>query len=234
MEISEYFHLNFTLLGSLSCRYSLFYTFYDIGYLLCQVPCILLVLQPSFAPYFILVMELGWAVITFAQSNLNSANSMYGCRFMLGILETPVSSGLFFIFSSWHRPNELFKRAGIQYMSFSLRGIFSRQLQIAAYKNLNGVRGLAGWRWLFILDGCISLLIAILGFALFPGLLAAKKPWQITKDEHDIARKRVKDKGIKQSRPSIFNKTILKRVFTKWHFYLAVLCYTLYGGSGIK
>ena len=113
-------------------------------------------------------------------------------------------------------------------MSFSLGGIFSGQLQAAAYKNLNGVHGLAGWRWLFILDGCISLPIAMLGFALFPGLPAAKKPWWMTKEEHDVARRRVNDEGIKQSRPSIFNKTILKRVFTKWHFYLAVLMYTLY------
>jgi len=173
-------------------------------------------------------MEVCWALLTFGQAAVKNVNQVYGCRFALGVLETPVSSGLFFIFASWYRPSELFKRAGVWYTSFALGGIFSGQLQAAAYRNLNGVNGIAGWRWLYILDGCISLPIAMLGFALFPGLPAAKKPWWMTKDEHEMARKRVKDAGIKQSRPSVFSKVLLKRVFTKWHFYLAVLLYTLY------
>ncbi|KAE9376298.1 MFS general substrate transporter [Stipitochalara longipes BDJ] len=212
-------------------QYSLFHTFYDLGYLLCQIPCILLVSRPSFATYFIPCMEVCWALITFGQAAVKNVDQVYGCRFALGVLETPVSSGLFFIFASWYRPSELFKRAGVWYTSFALGGIFSGQLQAAAYRHLNGVNGIAGWRWLYILDGCISLPIAILGFALFPGLPAAKKPWWMTRDEHEMARRRVKDAGIKQSRPSIFSKVLLKRVFTKWHFYVAVLLYTFYLSS---
>jgi hypothetical protein len=67
-------------------------------------------------------------------------------------------------------------------MSSSLGGIISGQLQAKAYKYLNGVGGLAGWRWLFILDGCISLPIAFIGFLLFPGIPAAKKPWWMTEE----------------------------------------------------
>jgi len=126
-----------------------------------------------------------------------------------------------------YRPNELFKRSGVWYMSYSLGGIFSGQLQAKAYRYLNGVGGLAGWRWLFILDGCISLPIALLGFLLFPGLPAAKKPWWMTEDEHAMARRRVKDEGIVQSRTNIFSRALLKRLFTKWHFYIAVLLYSL-------
>ena len=209
------------------CRYSLFHTFYDIGYLMCQVPCILLVSRPAFATWFIPTMEVCWAIVTFLQAGLKSANEIYGARFVLGILETPCSSGLFFIFASWYRPSELFKRAGMWYVSSAIGGIFSGNLQAAAYATLNGKLGLAGWRWMFILDGAISLPIAALGFALFPGVPAAKKPWWMTKDEHEMARKRCIDAGIKQSRAKVFTKTILTRCFKKWHFYLAVLIYTL-------
>jgi MFS family permease len=113
-------------------------------------------------------------------------------------------------------------------MSFSLGGIFSGQLQAKAYKLLNGIGGLSGWRWLFILDGCISLPIALLGFALFPGLPAEKKPWRMTEDEHALAKRRVKDEGIVQSRANVLSRALLERLFTKWHFYLAIALYTLY------
>jgi MFS family permease len=206
----------------------LFHTFYDLGYLLCQIPCILLVSRPAFATYFIPSMEVCWALLTFLQAGLKTAEQIYGARFVLGVLETPVSSGLFFIFASWYRPSELFKRAGVWYMSSALGGIFSGNLQAAAYNTLNGKHGIAGWRWLFILDGCISLPIAFIGFLLFPGLPMAKKPWWMTRDEHEMARRRVKDEGIGQSRVTVFTKAILKRVFKRWHFYLAVFLYVLY------
>lgn len=38
-------------------------------------------------------------------------------------------------------------------MGNSLGSIFSGYLQAAAYRNLDGVYGRAGWRWLFIVQG---------------------------------------------------------------------------------
>lgn len=48
---------------------------------------------------------------------------------------------------SWYKKEELFKRAGVWFMGNSLGSMFSGYLQAAAYTGLNGVHGLAGWRW---------------------------------------------------------------------------------------
>ena len=61
-------------------------------------------------------MEVLWSILTFAQSRVSNAASIYVTRLLLGILETPVASGSLFIMSSWYKPEELFKRAGVWYV----------------------------------------------------------------------------------------------------------------------
>jgi MFS family permease len=97
-------------------RYSLFGTFYNVGYVITQVPAMLLLSRPRWSRWFLPGMEVAWSVLTFAQARLRSAADIYGTRFLLGVLETPVASGSLFILSSWYKPEELFKRAGLWYV----------------------------------------------------------------------------------------------------------------------
>lgn len=210
-------------------RYSLFGTFYNIGYLAFQIPSLLILSRPQLARYFIPTCEVLWSILTFSQSRMENAATIYGTRFLLGVLETPVASGSLYVLSSWYRPDELYKRAGVWYVCNNAGVMFGGYMQAAAYTNLNGVSGMAGWRWLFIIDGCFSLPIALLGYFLFPGLPASGKPWWLTPDQYQLAKKRMNEEGMEDSVK--FSKTkikaMLKRLFTNWHFYIAVLTYTL-------
>lgn len=211
-------------------RYSLFGTFYNVGYLVFQIPSLLILSRPKLAPYFIPTCEVLWSILTFTQSRMQNAATIYGTRFLLGVFETPVASGSLYVLSSWYRPEELYKRAGVWYVCNNAGVMFGGYMQAAAYTNLNGVAGMAGWRWLFIIDGAFSLPIALLGYAFFPGLPASGKPWWLKPEQHALAKKRMNDEGMEDSVK--FNKTkikaMLKRLFTNWHFYIAVLTYTLY------
>jgi hypothetical protein len=78
-------------------------------------------------------------------------------------------------------------------------------------------------RWLFIIDGCISLPIALFGYLMFPGLPTSPRVWWLKESEQKLAQLRMKADGVRESRK--IGKRMLKRVFTHWHFYLAVLTY---------
>lgn len=97
-------------------RYSLFPAFYNVGYVVCQIPSMLVLSRPKYSRYFLPTMEVLWSILTFSQSQLQSAQQIYGTRFLLGLLETPVASGSLYILSSWYKPEELFKRAGLWYV----------------------------------------------------------------------------------------------------------------------
>lgn len=185
----------------------------------------LIISRPKLARYYLPVMETLWSILTFAQCRLRNEKDIYGLRFLLGVLETPVSSGSMYILSSWYRSDELFKRAGVWYVSSNLGSFMGGYLQAAAHKNLDGKLGMAGWRWLFIIDGCISLPIALATFFLFPGVPSSPKVWWLTENDLKVCQKRMQNEGVRPSRK--IGKKMLQRVFKHWHFYLAVLTYIL-------
>lgn len=227
-------------------QYSLFGTFYNIGYLLFEIPSMLLISRPGLSRYYPPTMELLWGIVTFCQARMRNEHDIFGLRFLMGVLETPAASGSIYILTSWYRADEVFKRAGVWYVSSNAGSMFGGYLQAAAYTNLNGVLGMDGWRWLFIIvsfrllpflttktvmrnlrfaiqDGCISIPIAIAGFFLFPGIPQSPRVWWLTEQDQKLARARMDDDGVKESRK--IGKRMLKRVFTHWHFYIAVGTY---------
>ncbi|KAM0702302.1 hypothetical protein Q7P35_011212 [Cladosporium inversicolor] len=208
-------------------EYSLFGTFYNVGYLVFEIPSMMIISRPHLARYYVPTMETLWSVLTFTQSRLGSVNQIYGTRFLLGVLETPAASGSIYLLTSWYRSDEVFKRAGVWYVSSNAGAMFSGYFQAAAHKGLNGVGGMSGWRWLFIIDGCISITIAFAGFFLFPGLPTTQsKVWWLTDDERKLAIARMQSQGTKHS--GKIGKRMLKRVFGHWHFYIAVLTYVFF------
>ncbi|KAL4794270.1 major facilitator superfamily domain-containing protein [Aspergillus venezuelensis] len=207
-------------------EYSLFGTFYNIGYMIFEIPSMMIMSRPKFARFFLPTMEVCWTVITFAQCRLRNVHDIYGLRFLLGVLETPVSSGTMYILSSWYRGDELFKRAGVWFVSSNLGSFIGGYLQAAAHETLDGKHGMAGWRWLFVIDGCISLPIAVAGFFFFPGLPSGPKVWWLTDRDHELCRTRMKSEGVRDSRK--IGKKMLKRVFRHWHFYVAVFTYIFF------
>lgn len=93
---------------------------------------------------------------------------------------------------SWYTPQEIGKRAMIFWLAGSVGTLFSGFLQAAAYTNLDGVNGYAGWRWLFLIDGIITLPLAVAGFVFFPNSPQDnKKTWWLNQDESLLAAKRM-------------------------------------------
>lgn len=76
------------------------------------------------------------------------------------------------------------RSVGIFYASASLSGAFGGLLASAIVK-LDGHAGLAGWRWIFILEGIASVLIGVLAAVMLPQSLATAK--FLTPEERQFA-----------------------------------------------
>lgn len=120
-------------------------------------------------------------------------------------------------------PSELFVRTGVFFSSTSLGTIVNSYLQVAAYKNLSGVNGYKGWQWLFIIDGIITIPVAMIGLSFFPGIPESPKPWWFTQDEYKLSNKRrIRYKIGKAQKIGL---DAFKKTLTDWKFYVFGLSY---------
>jgi len=86
-------------------------------------------------------------------------------RFFLGVFESGMFPGCFYLLAMWYRRTEAQKRYSFFFCSTTLAGAFGGLLASAIGK-MDGMRGYRGWRWVFILEGVLTCVIAFLFFFL--------------------------------------------------------------------
>ncbi|KAB8305141.1 hypothetical protein EYC80_004435 [Monilinia laxa] len=203
-------------------------TFYTCAYAIMQIPSTLIIqkVRPS---YWLGLMEIGWGTFTFAQAGTHSIPQLYIFRFFVGLFESSFFPCMLFILGSWYTKTELAKRIAIFHMTAPLGTAFSGYLQAAIYRNLDGSHGLAGWRWLYIVCGIMTVPVGFATIFLLPDTPHTTRAWYLTKNDCSLAVERVEKAGKAPPVPITWAK--IRRMFTRWRWYALVLGYILYGTS---
>lgn len=106
--------------------------------------------------------------------------------------------------STFYTPREQARRFAYLYLSVGLSGGFGGLFAFALLK-MDGVRGIAGWRWLFIVEGCLSIGIAVL---LWLGMPDSYKDAKFLNDED---KELMRLRAIKYDRYMRLNETFDKK-----------------------
>jgi ACS family pantothenate transporter-like MFS transporter len=112
---------------------------------------------------------------------------------------------------------ELSKRIAIFYSASYAASMFSGYLQAGIYKHMDGHLGLAGWRWLFIFCGVISLPGAFYGFFAIPDNPYTTRAKWLSKMKLEQAKARMEK--IDRRRPIRLSWAKLRYIFTHWPIY---------------
>ncbi|CAK7218990.1 hypothetical protein SCUCBS95973_003669 [Sporothrix curviconia] len=176
-------------------------TCYSVANIIALWPSNLLLAQMN-PKHFIPLIELGWTISTFGQAAMKNSTQMYVLRTLVGLFEAGHFSALVYLCGAWYQKNELSKRIAIIDCATAIGPMFSSYLQAAAYTGLNGVHGLAGWRWLFLIDGVISIGIIIPQAIFYPDVPARQQPdYMFSAAELELARDRNPKEGrVRQGR----------------------------------
>jgi len=116
--------------------------------------------------------------------------------------------------------------------AFSIRAAQSAAclVGISWVYHLDGKHGFKGWQWLFIVNGIISLPIALAGYFMLPDVPEISKPWYLTEEEVALGQRRMELEGRKKRGP--YTKAKVKGIFSSWHIYLLTLAYICFNNGG--
>lgn len=135
-----------------------------------------------------------WSCISAATAAASNFGQLIAIRFLLGIAEAPFFPGVFFLLSCWYTRKELAFRTAILYSGLVLATAFSGLIAAGVFAGLDGVRNIAGWRWLFLIEGVASFTIGIASaFILpdFPESATGSVTWLLTQEEREVAVERM-------------------------------------------
>ena len=108
-----------------------------------------------------------FGVVTVCQGLVQNYGGLLATRALLGLAETGMFPGSFYLIGMWYRRSEAQKRYTFFFASTTLAGAFGGLLASAIGK-MNGLRGYLGWRWIFILEGTLTAVVAIIFFFVIP------------------------------------------------------------------
>ncbi|KAJ5898756.1 hypothetical protein N7495_003500 [Penicillium taxi] len=208
-------------LGMKGTNYNLATSILFVGYLLMQLPSNLLLTRIRPARFLGVTMAI-WGVISCCQAAVHSFSTLIVCRFFLGFVEAPFFPGAIMLMSSWYTRQELSHRIAWFYSGSSLANAFGGLIGAGVLGSLDGAHGLAGWRWLFIIEGSITVGVSILAAIFLPNYPATTS-WLDEQEQGYAQWRLMHDTGEADDATSTGIKDALSLVFSDKRIYLFIL-----------
>ena len=168
-------------LGFSAAIYGLGSGIFFLSYTLLEVPSNLMLARVG-ARLWIARIMLTWGVLSTAMVFVNSPASFYTIRFLLGAAEAGFFPGVILYLTQWFPQRERARAVGLFMTATAMAGVIGAPLSSALLR-MDGVWGLHGWQWLFIVEGVPAILLVPV-VLLYMTERPADAKW-LTVDEHD-------------------------------------------------
>jgi MFS transporter, ACS family, tartrate transporter len=131
-----------------------------IGYLIFEIPSNI-ILQRIGARIWISRIIISWGIVVIVTAAATDAFQMAGLRFILGIAEAGFFPGIILYITCWFRKQDLAKAVALFMTALAVSNIIGAPVSTWILDNIHWF-GIAGWRWLFILEGLPALALGVI------------------------------------------------------------------------
>ena len=172
-----------------------------IGYFVFEVPSNL-ILHRVGARVWIARIMVTWGVLSMLMMFVTGPVTFYLVRFLLGVAEAGFFPGIVLYLTHWYPSSRRARIISMFLTGVAISGVIGGPLSGWILHTMSGVRGLAGWQWLFLLEGIPSLVMGVATYLYLPDSLE-RAAW-LPDDERRRLQQNLRDEASGEEHGSVF------------------------------
>lgn len=206
---------------------------FNIGQQLLSLGIVLLELPSNLILYrvgpqrWITIQIIAWGLVATLQAFQKGPGAFYATRLLLGLLEAGFIPAGLYTLTQWYKRNETSRRF-VAFFLGNMTASASSGLIAYGILHMRGVAGLAGWQWLFIIEGILTIVVGIVFGLVMPH--SPSNPRNIFGHDYFTEREKkilvnriVIDDPVKQVKHKWVKWVEVKTAFSRWYVYPQLL-----------
>ena len=137
-----------------------------VGYAIFEVPSNLILHRVGARVWLARIM-ITWGIVAACTMFVTGAWSFVAVRLLLGVAEAGFFPGVILYMTYWFPPENRGQMLGIFYFGYPLALVLGGPIS-GALLGLQGWLGLAGWQWMFLLEGALAALVGVVTLFVLP------------------------------------------------------------------
>jgi MFS family permease len=201
---------------------------FALGYILFEVPSNLLLQRIGIRRTLLRIM-VAWGLCCALLAFIGLPWHFYLLRFLLGVAEAGFFPGVLFFLSRWAPAARRARLTALFMTSIAVSGIVGGPLSGQIVASFDGMAGLAGWQWLFIVEGLPSCALGVMAF-FYLQESPAEARW-LTAQERAAVMKDIDSEQQRKPRPQ-HEASVLAIARTPMFLPLAVMAFAIMTSTG--
>jgi D-galactonate transporter len=193
-----------------------------LGYFLFEIPSNV-ILHKVGAGRWIARIMITWGLLSAATMFVTTATGFYVVRFLLGVAEAGFFPGIILYLTYWYPAGRRGRATSLFLTAVAFAGIIGGPISGWILHSLSGVRGLAGWQWLFLLEAVPSVLLGFVAWFRLEDRVSGAR-WLTAAERALIAREVAAEESLKS------DERLSRVMANPWVWLLALVYFTIVSG----
>lgn len=147
-------------LGLSASMYGLGVGMFYISYIIFEIPSNIIMTKVG-ARVWIARIMITWGIVSAGMSLVQTPTQLYVMRFLLGMAEAGFTPGIIYYISCWFPKSNRARAMSFFYMGSVMASIIGLPIS-GTILNMHGIADIAGWRWLFAIEGIPAIALGIM------------------------------------------------------------------------
>ncbi|KAF8137270.1 major facilitator superfamily domain-containing protein [Boletus edulis] len=135
-----------------------------------QIPSNMILAHISRPSFYIGACVMAWGLTSALTGVTKNFAGIVACRIFIGLPEAAFYPGSMYLLSRWYTRGELALRSAAFFVGLIISNAFGSFIAAGILGSFQGKLGIAAWRWLFYIEGAVTMFIGLLAMWLLPDL----------------------------------------------------------------